>query len=73
MSGEHPTVWQVKILTCTLGSLNTNWRESPITRATGGLDLSAIGGKKQRRASALIGAGATVYLVIVQPCIRKIV
>jgi hypothetical protein len=31
--------------------------ESPTTRGAGGLDFSAIGGKKQRRGSALIGAG----------------
>jgi hypothetical protein len=66
MSGEHAAVWQVKILTCTLRSLNTYWRESPTTRATGGADLSAIGGEKQRHASVLIGAGATVYREFVQ-------
>jgi len=33
--------------------------ESPTTRRAGGLDFSAIGGKKQRHASALIGAGGT--------------
>jgi len=31
--------------------------ESPTTRGAGGLDFSAIGGKKQRHGSALIGAG----------------
>jgi hypothetical protein len=31
--------------------------ESPTTRRAGGLDFSAIGGKKQRHDSALIGAG----------------
>ena len=34
-------------------------RESPTTRRAGGLDFSAIGGKKQRHGSALIGAGVT--------------
>ena len=34
--------------------------ESPTTRGAGGLDFSAIGGKKQRHGSALIGAGGTV-------------
>jgi hypothetical protein len=34
--------------------------ESPPTRGTGGLDFSAIGGKKQRHGSALIGASNTV-------------
>ncbi len=34
--------------------------ESPTTRRAGGLDFSAIGGKKQRHGSALIGAGVTV-------------
>jgi hypothetical protein len=34
--------------------------ESPITRRAGGLDFSAIGGKIQRHASALIGASNTV-------------
>jgi hypothetical protein len=34
--------------------------ESPTTRGAGGLDFSAIGGKKQRHGSALIGAGVTV-------------
>jgi hypothetical protein len=33
--------------------------ESPTTRRAGGLDFSAIGGKKQRHGSALIGAGVT--------------
>jgi hypothetical protein len=33
--------------------------ESPITRKAGGLDFSAYGVKRQRQASALIGAGAT--------------
>jgi hypothetical protein len=33
--------------------------ESPTTRGAGGLDFSAIGGKKQRHSSALIGAGVT--------------
>ena len=33
--------------------------ESPTTRGAGGLDFSAIGGKKQRHGSALIGAGVT--------------
>jgi len=33
--------------------------ESPTTREAGGLDFSAIGGKKQRHGSALIGAGVT--------------
>ena len=67
MSSEHWAVWQVKILTCTLRSLNTSWQESPTTRARGGVDLSTIGGEKQRQANALIGAGATMYRVIVQP------
>jgi len=34
--------------------------ESPTTRRAGGLDFSAIGGKRQRHGSALIGAGVTV-------------
>jgi len=33
--------------------------ESPTTRGAVGLDFSATGGKKQRRGSALIGAGVT--------------
>jgi len=33
--------------------------ESPTTRGAGGLDFSALGGKKQRHGSALIGAGVT--------------
>jgi hypothetical protein len=34
--------------------------ESPTTRGAGGLDFSAIGGRKQRHSSALIGARVTV-------------
>jgi hypothetical protein len=34
--------------------------ESATTRRAGGLDFSAIGGKKQRHDSALIGASVTV-------------
>ncbi len=34
--------------------------ESPTTRGAGGLDFSAIGGKKQRHTSDLIGASNTV-------------
>jgi len=37
----------------------TKRAESPTTRRAGGLDFSAVGGKKQRHASALIGAGVT--------------
>ena len=33
--------------------------ESPTARRAGGLDFPAIGGKKQRHGSALIGAGET--------------
>jgi len=33
--------------------------ESPTTRGAGGLDFSAIGEKKQRHPSGLIGAGVT--------------
>jgi len=33
--------------------------ESPTTRRAGGLDFSAIGGKRKRHGSALIGAGVT--------------
>jgi hypothetical protein len=36
-----------------------NMFESPTTRRAGGLDFSAIGGKKQRHTSALIDAGVT--------------
>jgi hypothetical protein len=34
--------------------------ESPTTRRAGGLDFSAVSGKRQRHDSALIGAGVTV-------------
>jgi hypothetical protein len=33
--------------------------EPPTTRAAGGLDFSAYGGKKQRYGSSLFGAGVT--------------
>jgi hypothetical protein len=40
--------------------LKTIWQESPTTRRAGGLDFSAIGGKKQWHGSALIGVRASV-------------
>ena len=46
----------------TIRSLKINCRESPTTRGAGGLDFSAIGGKKQRHGS-----------VTVQPCNRSAV
>ncbi len=39
------------------GQFKSSMFESPTTRGAGGLDFSAIGGKKQRHGSALIGAG----------------
>jgi hypothetical protein len=57
------------LLRCNLGGIISHIKSppvdrqkstgSPITRRAGGLDFSAIGGKRQRRASALIGAGVT--------------
>jgi hypothetical protein len=41
--------------------------ESPTTRGAGGWDFFAIGGKKQRRDSALIGAGVTGSKASVTP------
>ncbi len=45
--------------------------ESPTTRRAGGLDFSAIGGKKQRHGSALIGAGVTACASMAIPLYER--
>jgi len=45
--------------------------ESPATREAGGLDFSAIGGKKQRHGSALIGAGVTGRTSMIIPLYER--